>query len=260
MKHRIHLPLCGLFAVLLSGFFAETASAQDPTQVDSKHYKVVFENEQVRVVRITYGPGEKSVMHYHPAGVAVFLSDSQVRFTSADGKTVDVTGKRGQATWEAAGMHLPQNTGDKPMEVMLVEMKGKQDATTLRKSIEAQNAEFTAAFNRGDAAAVAALYTENAVAQPPNSEAVQGREAIQNFMQSSMAMGLEDLTLTTVSVEGSGNTAYEVGIYTLKMQPEGQAAEMDSGKYLVVWKRDASGVWKLHADIWNSSLPASGTN
>ncbi len=40
--------------------------AQDPVKVDAKHYKVEFENDQVRVLRITYGPGEKSVMHEHP--------------------------------------------------------------------------------------------------------------------------------------------------------------------------------------------------
>ena len=43
----------------------------DPTVVDSKHYSVELENEQVRVLRISYGPGENSVMHSHPAAVAV---------------------------------------------------------------------------------------------------------------------------------------------------------------------------------------------
>jgi len=50
--------------------------AQDPVQVDPKHYTVEFENDQVRVLRIHYGPHEKSVMHGHPASVAVFLADT----------------------------------------------------------------------------------------------------------------------------------------------------------------------------------------
>ncbi|MFQ5436521.1 MAG: SgcJ/EcaC family oxidoreductase [Anaerolineae bacterium] len=246
-----------LAAVLVIGLFARPASAQDPTKVDSKHYKVVFENDQVRVVHITYGAGEKSVMHYHPANVAVFLNDNQVNFTLPDGKSVDVKGEKGQTVWDAGGMHLPKNTGDKSMEVILVEMKGKHDEMTLRKAIEAQNAKFSAAFNRGDAAGVAALYTENAVTQPPNSEPVHGRQAIQKSFAADLKMGLTDLTLTTVSVEGNGDTAYEIGSYTIKIAPEGKAAMTDSGKYMVVWKQDADGVWKLHADIWNSSLPAS---
>src|SRR6202030_2766241 len=68
---------------------AAPAMAQDPIKVDAKHYKVEFENDQVRVLRITYGPHEKSVMHGHPASVAVFLTDGQSRFTMPDGKTQD---------------------------------------------------------------------------------------------------------------------------------------------------------------------------
>ena len=71
MKNHFYSLICGLFAALIFGFLAESALAQDPTIVDSAHYKVEFENEQVRVVRITYGPGEKSVMHEHPDGVLV---------------------------------------------------------------------------------------------------------------------------------------------------------------------------------------------
>ncbi|MFQ5651461.1 MAG: SgcJ/EcaC family oxidoreductase [bacterium] len=260
MKETIRLFLPGLLAALLVGFSVETASAQDPTKVDAQHYKVVFENDQVRVVRITYGAGEKSVMHYHPDAVAVFMSDNQVKFSLPNGEAIDTIGKTGQAIWTPAGQHLPQNTGDQPMEVVLVEMKGKHDAATLRTAIEAENAKFMAAFNRGDAAGVAALYTEKARVGPPNSEVLQGREAIQSFMQSGFTAGLKDLTLTTVSVDGSGDTAYENGTYTLKIAPEGQAAMTDSGKYLAVWKQQADGGWKLHTDIWNSSLPLSGTN
>src|SRR6202051_2588493 len=68
---------------------AATASAQDATKVDPKHYKVEFENDQVRVLRISYGPHEKSVMHSHPATVAVFLSDGQIKMTLPGGKAQD---------------------------------------------------------------------------------------------------------------------------------------------------------------------------
>src|ERR1039458_3535667 len=95
----------------------------DPVKVDAKHYKVEFENESVRVLRITYGPGEKSVMHYHPNSVAVFLTDGKTRMTTPDGKSEDVPGKAGAATWTPAGSHLPQNVGDKRFDVVLVELK-----------------------------------------------------------------------------------------------------------------------------------------
>lgn len=260
MKKATCLFMCGLCAILLFGVLAETAAAQDATKVDPKHYKVVFENDQVRVVRITYGPGEKSVMHYHPANVAVFLTDNQVTFTLPDGKTVDLAGKKGEVVWDAGGKHLPQNTGDKAMEVLLVEPKGKHDAATLRTAIDAQNAKFAAAYNHGDAAGVAALYTENARTMPPNSKMARGREAIRKSIEKDIQMGAKDLSLTTVSLEGRGDTAYEIGTYTIKLAPQGKAPMTNSGKYVAVWKLGGDGVWKIHADIWNSNLPASGTN
>jgi quercetin dioxygenase-like cupin family protein len=86
---------------------------------------VEHEDSQVRVLRIRYGPGEKSVMHEHPAGVAVFLTDSHVKFTLPDGKTTESHVKAGDVQLEAGGKHLPENMGDKPLEVILVELKGK---------------------------------------------------------------------------------------------------------------------------------------
>jgi quercetin dioxygenase-like cupin family protein len=104
------------------------AIAQDAVKVDPKHYKVEFENEEVRVLRITYGPREKSVMHSHPANVAVFLTDGQGRFTLPDGKTQDLPFKAGSTQWDAGGKHLPENTSDKPFELVVVEMKSKSPA------------------------------------------------------------------------------------------------------------------------------------
>src|SRR6267143_3801580 len=107
---------------------AASAMAQDPVKVDAKHYKVEFENDQVRVLRINYGPHEKSVMHSHPSSVAVFLTDGSTKFTLADGKTLNSDVKAGMVVWEAGGKHLPENLGDKPFELILWELKGKHAA------------------------------------------------------------------------------------------------------------------------------------
>ncbi len=107
---------------------AAPAMAQDPVNVDAKHYKVEFENDRVRVLRITYGPHEKSVMHAHPASVAVFLTDSSAKFTLPDGKTLSNDFKAGMVQWEVGGKHLPENVSDKPFELILVELKGKHAA------------------------------------------------------------------------------------------------------------------------------------
>lgn len=109
-----------LIIVMLS---VGSAIAQDAAKVDSNHYKVVFENSQMRVLHISYGPGEKSVMHSHPEGVAIFITDGKVKFTFPDGKTQTTTVKAGQVIWLPAQTHLPKNIGTKRFELYQIEMK-----------------------------------------------------------------------------------------------------------------------------------------
>jgi quercetin dioxygenase-like cupin family protein len=99
-------------------------SAQDAVKVDPQHYTVASENDQVRILKVHYGPHEKSVMHSHPASVAVFLTDAKGQFAYPDGKTQDFAVKAGETQYEAATTHLPENTGDNGMDVIVVELKG----------------------------------------------------------------------------------------------------------------------------------------
>jgi len=107
--------------IILSGY----GFAQDAAKVDSNHYKVEFENDQVRVLRITYGPNEKSVMHSHPEGMVIFLTDSEGKFTLPDGKTQKNNYKKGFFSWVPASTHQPENIGKKPFELLQIEMKTK---------------------------------------------------------------------------------------------------------------------------------------
>lgn len=107
---------------------AVPALAQDPVKVDANHYKVEFENESVRVLRIKIGPGEKSIMHQHPNAVAIFQSSGKGKFTFPDGKTEERDIVAGQAIWTPATVHQPENTGTTPFEVILVELKGEKQA------------------------------------------------------------------------------------------------------------------------------------
>ena len=108
--------------VLLSGI----SFAQDAAEVDPKHYKVEFENDQVRVLRITYAPGEKGAMHSHPEGMVIFLSDANGKFTFPDGKTEKRDFKKGFFGWVPATTHQGENVGDKPFELIQIEMKTKE--------------------------------------------------------------------------------------------------------------------------------------
>lgn len=105
--------------------FASTAAlAQDAVRVDPKHYRMVFENSQVRVLRIHYGPHETSVMHSHPDGVVTYLTDGHMKFLLGNGKTITSDGKRGETNWAPGGPHKPTNLSNAPFDAVLVELKG----------------------------------------------------------------------------------------------------------------------------------------
>ena len=102
---------------------AVPAFAQDPVKVDSKHYKVESQNSRVRVLRIHYGPHEKSVWHYHPAAVATAITDAHIKFSLPGGKSEERSMKAGETMILPAGKHLPENLSDSDFEVVLVELK-----------------------------------------------------------------------------------------------------------------------------------------
>ena len=100
-----------------------TTTQQDPVSVDPKHYTVEVENDRVRVVRIRYGPGEKSEMHSHPESVIVFVTDATVRFSYPDGNSEEISGTAGQVISLPETTHLPENLSEKPFEVIQIELK-----------------------------------------------------------------------------------------------------------------------------------------
>jgi uncharacterized protein (TIGR02246 family) len=120
------------------------------------------------------------------------------------------------------------------------------------------NDQLAAALGRGDASGCAAVYTEDAKLLPPNSPLVTGKQAIQAFWQGGIDMGIKGATLQTVELEEHGDTVIEVGTYTLDIQPEGADLMKDQGKYVVIFKRQTDGSWKLATDMFNSDLPAAG--
>ncbi|HKI27017.1 MAG TPA: hypothetical protein VKA07_11870 [Candidatus Sulfotelmatobacter sp.] len=113
-----------LWGAALCLCLAPMLSAQDAVKADPKHYSVITDNDQVRILKVHYGAHEKSVMHSHPNSVAVFLTDAKGKFTFPDGKTQEFTGKAGDTQYEAAVTHLPENTGDAAMDIIVVELKG----------------------------------------------------------------------------------------------------------------------------------------
>ena len=129
----------------------------------------------------------------------------------------------------------------------------KADPT--RAALEKLGKEFADAYAKGDYAAVARMYAEDAIAFPPDGDMVKGRPAIEALWKAAGATGIKSLEFSIVDVTSSGNLAAETGTAVLHIQPAGQAATTASIKYVVVWKKGPGG-WQLYRDIWNA-LPAA---
>lgn len=109
---------------------ATLSMAQDPTKVEPKHYKRNFENERVDVVSVHYGPHEKSVLHDHPGGVVVSLTEAHLRFTDENGKVREVYSKAGEVRWYPPFKHRVENLGDTAYDAVYIGVKGKLAAAS----------------------------------------------------------------------------------------------------------------------------------
>ena len=126
--------------------------------------------------------------------------------------------------------------------------QGKDAPTGIKEGNEL----LMAAIMKQDAAAAAALYTDDAELFPPGQERVAGKKAIQAFWQTALNSGLKAVKLKTSEVRASGDLAYEIGTYESIGAKE---VVLERGEYCVIWRYQDQ-KWKLHRDIWNRLSPA----
>jgi ketosteroid isomerase-like protein len=119
-------------------------------------------------------------------------------------------------------------------------------------TILATHHQLLASFARADATGVAAFYTPGGQLLPPYSTAIRGQAAIQAFWQGCLDMGIGLLQRKPSEVDLLPETANELGTYRLYGR---NGKLIDVGNYVVIWKQQAEH-WKIHRDIWTSSLPA----
>src|SRR6266542_2544507 len=100
-----------------------TASSQDPVPLYPENYKVLFENDRVRVLDFRLRKGATEKLHSHPANVTVFLTDVKIRFTLADGQTKMREARAGDISYGEATVHSPVNIGDSDAHGIIVELK-----------------------------------------------------------------------------------------------------------------------------------------
>lgn len=122
----------------------------------------------------------------------------------------------------------------------------------MKADIMAANQVFMEAFAKG-AATMNAYYSTDAQLMPPGMEAINGNTAIGTFWKGAYESGVKKAKLETSEAIENGGQVFEVGQYTLYGAND---AQLDTGKYIVIWKKEG-GQWKLHRDIWNTSVAAS---
>ena len=130
----------------------------------------------------------------------------------------------------------------------------------VRAAIAAIDKKFMDDANRGDAAAGAAAYTDDAILMPPNHSPLEGKQAIEKYLaEIGSQLQASNFQLSILEVDVQGDTTIVRGTYSANITIPGVDAPMeDRGKTLQVWKKQADGSWKIHRDIWNSNMPIPG--
>jgi uncharacterized protein (TIGR02246 family) len=120
----------------------------------------------------------------------------------------------------------------------------------LRAQIEKVDKAWEKANNAGDAAALTALYTKDAVVMPPGADPVSGTKAIQAMFTADVAQGAQ-MALTQKGVTGFGDYALETGSFVATSK---DGKHLDHGSFMTFLKKEGGG-WKIYRDTWNSSMP-----
>jgi uncharacterized protein (TIGR02246 family) len=125
-----------------------------------------------------------------------------------------------------------------------------------KAAIDKVRDDFAAAFNAGDAAKVASLYSENAVVMGGSSPTAQGKAAIEANNKAFFDQFTAKITIAPGVTKTSGDLAYDQGTYTMELTPKtgGGKPMMDEGRYLIVLEREGE-AWKVVADMDNKIPP-----
>lgn len=126
-----------------------------------------------------------------------------------------------------------------------------QTAVSDSAAIHALARQFSQAYVRGDAAAMADLYTSDALIFPERSDAITGREAIRRYWTLPAGRRVTRHVITPAHIRVDGRHAYDHGTFEIAGMREGKSWGPFRGKYLVVWRREGDS-WRIHLDMWNS--------
>jgi len=127
MKRGIHLiagiAIGALMATLAFAISSGKTSSQDPVKQSPQYYKVLLENDQVRVLEYRFKSGEKELMYTHTPGLLYIFDDAKLRTTYPDGRTEESAGGAGEAHWRNPVTHAIENIGNTEAHALAVDVK-----------------------------------------------------------------------------------------------------------------------------------------
>ena len=130
--------LAWLCALSLAALSPSVVRSQQPAQIDPvmvspKRFRILLDNEHVRVVEYVLRPGERDQWHTHPPKVSYVVSGGELRIHLADGTSFLSHEKEGTAVWmDAVPRHYAENVGTTPVRIVLVEVKSSKGSHGVR--------------------------------------------------------------------------------------------------------------------------------
>lgn len=122
-----------LMLLVVTVLTARVSFAADPLEVAPEMYKLVHDSDRVRVMQVTFQPGEKIAEHSHPDHFVYVLDAGNLQITKSDGTVTDAVLKVGDVIWIDAETHSAVNTGSTPVKLLVTELKEAKPAAEVAK-------------------------------------------------------------------------------------------------------------------------------
>jgi ketosteroid isomerase-like protein/quercetin dioxygenase-like cupin family protein len=231
-----------------------TAGPVDGLVSSPDNFKLLLENDRVRVLQYTLPPGALDHWHTHPPRVGYVLSGAKIRVTEADGSHQDFDEKAGDIYWgDFSPLHDTYNLGATPYVALLVEVKGAPSSSPSadEAAIRAQRTAFNAAIARGDLDAIGAALADNAqIVTGAESLVFSGRAGELKLWAEDLAApsrGIYVRTPDRIVLSPVGPMAMESGHW--RGVDSKSAKDWASGDYAAKWRR-IGGRWLIESETY----------
>ena len=123
MRNLVHFIVGILMTAGVTVVVSKPTMAQDPMKLSPKIYRLLLENDRVRVLEYHSKPGDKEPMHSHPPNLLYVLSASKLKFALPDGQSREAQFRIGEVLWREAETHTVENIGATDSRILIIELK-----------------------------------------------------------------------------------------------------------------------------------------